>query len=57
MSYDKEYPNRKDWRKRYNRAGKYCRSCRPHGSCSWCRNNRLHSTKLREQSAESKEKE
>lgn len=44
MSFDKYYPNRKDWRNR-NISGD--RSCRNHGSCSWCKNNRLHNSKKR----------
>jgi hypothetical protein len=41
MSFDKYYPNRKDQRKPYYRSGKYDSSCRPHGGCKWCENNRL----------------
>lgn len=42
MSFEKDYPNRKDWRKPYRRAAKYFKSCRPHGSCSFCVDNRLY---------------
>lgn len=42
MSFDKEYPNRKDWRKQYRRRGKYDRGCRPHGGCKYCTGSRLH---------------
>ena len=42
MSFDKAYPNRKDWRKPYvRRSGQSDRSCRNHGSCPYCENNRL----------------
>lgn len=54
MSFDdKDYPNRKDWRKCYRKSKRHDRTCRPHGSCNYCRDNRLHSTKLRELKAES----
>lgn len=44
MSFDKDYPNRKDWRKPYRRGkrGYYDATCRPHGGCSWCFNARMH---------------
>jgi len=42
MSFDKHYPNRKDHRHPYRGAKRYDRSCRPNGSCDYCRNNRLH---------------
>ena len=47
MSFDKQYPNRKDRRKQYRGAGRFDRNCRCHGSCSYCRDNRLHNTKKR----------
>ena len=42
MSFDKYYPNRKDWRKSYRGAGSFDRSCRTGGSCSYCIGNRTH---------------
>jgi hypothetical protein len=48
MAFDNHYPNRKDKRKPYYRAGKCDKSCRPNGGCPWCRGNRMHSTKKRE---------
>jgi hypothetical protein len=36
-----EYPNRKDWRK----EGPVAHTCKPHGSCPWCRSNRTHSVR------------
>ena len=44
MSFDRVYERRKDWRKPYvgkSRIGDA--SCRPNGSCGYCRSNRLHS--------------
>jgi hypothetical protein len=43
MSFDKDYPNRKDWRKKYYRSGRFDRSCRCNGKCDYCRDNRLYS--------------
>ena len=48
MSFDnKNYPNRKDKLKPYYKSGKHDRSCRPNGGCSYCFDNRYHSTKKR----------
>lgn len=44
MSFDKDYPNRKDHRKPYLKGSKrFDLSCRCHGSCTWCLSNRIHS--------------
>lgn len=40
MSLDKGITHGKEHRKPYYRSGKYDRTCRPHGSCDWCRDNR-----------------
>ena len=42
MSFDKNYPNRKDWRKPYRKSKAWDRTCRNHGACSYCENNRLY---------------
>ena len=47
MSFDKHYPNRKDKRKEYRGSKKCDRTCRNHGSCSYCRLGRLHKNKRR----------
>lgn len=47
MSFDKEYPKRKDHRKPYKGAKRFDRSCRNHGSCPWCQGNRQHNNKKR----------
>lgn len=41
MSFDRHLG--KDHRKPYYRRGKYDRTCRPNGSCPYCRGSRLHS--------------
>ena len=56
MSFDKEYPNRKDWRKPYPRKAQRCsHGCRPGGSCDWCRGNRTIATKRAEEKAKVEE--
>lgn len=48
MSFDKHYPNRKDWRKPFRKANRFDRSCRCHGSCDYCRSNRqIHDLRKR----------
>ena len=42
MSFDKEYPNRKDWRKPYKGSKRFDVSCRNHGGCGWCEGNRRY---------------
>lgn len=53
MSFDKHYPNRKDRRKQYHRrAERNDMTCRPHGGCPYCKNNRLHTHKKKEKFAD-----
>lgn len=42
MSFDKDYPNRKDWRKPRRGAD---RTCCNHGSCPYCESGRKHREK------------
>ena len=42
MSLDKAIIHGKEKRKRYYGSKAVARSCRNHGSCEWCRENRLH---------------
>ena len=48
MSFDNNWPKRKDHRKPYYRAKVWDRTCRNHGSCGYCTGSRLHSSKRRE---------
>ena len=57
MAFDKKYPNRKDWRKPYYDSRRHDWSCRNHGSCDYCRGNRLHKSMVRLLSAEQQLKE
>jgi len=45
MSFDIEYKNRKDHRKRFYGSKQFDRSCRNHGGCGYCLDNRLHNAK------------
>lgn len=42
MSFYKDYPNRKDWRKDYRDQRSVDSTCRSHGSCGYCTNSRLY---------------
>lgn len=42
MSFDNNYPNRKDHRKPYRKSAAFDRHCRPHGNCPYCEKGRLH---------------
>lgn len=48
MSFDKNYQNRKDWRKPYYNAKSFDTSCRNHGSCPYCQASIKHKNKKRE---------
>lgn len=45
MSLDKAIEHGKECRKRYRGAKAVDPYCRNHGRCSWCRRNRLYSSK------------
>lgn len=49
MSFDNDYPNRKDHRRPFFRSARFDRSCRHGGNCSYCRDNRLHHVRRQEQ--------
>lgn len=57
MSLDKAIARGKEHRKEYYRSGRYDVTCRPHGSCAWCRNNRLHNVQVKLASTEQQIKE
>lgn len=42
MSLDKAIEHGKEYRKPYRRSARFDRTCRNHGSCSWCIGNRTH---------------
>jgi hypothetical protein len=45
MSFDNNYPNRKDKRKPYRKSKRFDRTCRNHGSCDYCKSNRTVQSK------------
>lgn len=47
MSLDKGIKHGKERRKQYRGVKAYCKMCHNHGSCDYCRDNRLHSDKKR----------
>ena len=50
MSLDKAIEHGKEHRKAYRGAKAINKQCRNHGTCAYCRNNRLHkSNKLKEE--------
>ena len=42
MSLNKAIEHGKEWRKPYHKAKAVDRTCRNHGSCEWCRENRTY---------------
>lgn len=42
MSLNKAIDSGKEHRKQYTGSKSIDRTCRNHGSCDWCRNNRLY---------------
>lgn len=42
MSLDKAIEHKKEKRKPYRKAKAVDKTCRNHGSCPWCKSNRLH---------------
>lgn len=48
MSLNKAIKYGKEKRKPYRKAKAVDQLCRNHGSCNWCKENRLHNNKVRE---------
>jgi len=48
MSLDKSIESRKEKRKHYRGSKAIDYTCRNHGSCNWCKNNRLYKFKKKE---------
>jgi hypothetical protein len=44
---NKEYPNRKDWRKPYRDSKRVDARCRNGGDCPWCQGNRHKSVRIK----------
>jgi|GEM_PF-688798 hypothetical protein len=57
MSLDKSIQFRKQHRKPYRGAKSIDATCRNHGSCSWCQENRIHKNEKRELAMDQRLKE
>ena len=55
MTLDKSIRSGKERRKPYRRSKAFDRTCRNHGSCPWCRQNRLYNNRRREAAAKERE--
>lgn len=47
MSLNKAIYYGKEYREPYYRSGRFDMSCRPHGRCPYCLNNRIHTNLVR----------
>lgn len=47
MGLEKAIEHKKEYRKAYRWAKRVDSSCRNHGNCEWCKENRLHNAKKR----------
>lgn len=54
MSNDKAIESGKEHCKKYRGSKAIDKTCRCHGGCVYCENNRLHNTKVKEKMAEDK---
>ncbi len=48
MSLEQGIKHGKEHRKPYYHSGRFDRTCRPHGGCPYCENNRKHRVEKRE---------
>lgn len=55
MSLDKAIKHGREKRREYRGSKAISCTCRNHGSCSWCSNNRLYKDKKRKAAAKDKE--
>lgn len=55
MSLDKAILHKKEKRKPYRRSKAFDSSCRNHGSCPYCENNRTYQQQKAEMSADERE--
>ena len=57
MSLNKSIEHHKEYRKPYNGSKAFDRTCRNHGSCIWCMNNRMYRTHRLSERANQEERE
>jgi len=56
MALDKAIEHKKEKRKAYRKSKSFDKTCRNHGDCDYCKNNRLYKFKKSKIIAEEKEK-
>ena len=54
---DKAIEHGHERRRPYRKSKAFDRACRNHGSCPWCRDDRLHSGAVREAKAKNQERD
>lgn len=54
MALDKAIQHGKEHRKPYTGGKAIDRTCRNHGSCDWCKGNRLYASNVQEEIADAK---
>lgn len=57
MGLEKAIASGQEHRKPYHGAKAVCFNCRNHGTCDYCKGNRLHSTRKREAAADTQQRE
>ena len=57
MSLDKAIEHGKEHRKPYTGSKAIDKSCRNHGSCGWCKENRLYSSLKAEEAMKERERD
>ena len=57
MSLDQGINHKKEHRKQYRGAKAVDKTCRNHGGCPWCEENRMYSKRRRETGMEERERE
>lgn len=55
MSLEKAIEHGKEKRRPYRHSQRFDWTCRNHGSCAWCRGNRLHGRRRAEAAAKDRE--
>jgi hypothetical protein len=49
MGLEKAIQSGQEYRKTYRHSKLYAYSCRNHGSCPWCKGNRLHNSTVKDE--------
>ena len=57
MGLEKAIASGQEHRRPYHGAKAVCFNCRNHGTCDYCKSNRLHSTRRREAAADMQQRE